>query len=187
VKSPRNIKPTDVRPLTPTEVAAIIRGCGLIGQTAYERLRTRAMIPTLRYTALRIGDVAMLARDRISRDGDRWRIFLRTEKSGQPVFLPVPPDMKAALDAVPAPRGSNGESRYFFWVVVRASRMSRIPACAGPVLCFPNDARSLCPRGYLWTVSPILRPILRYVALRPAEPSRVHVLFPAVRVAGSVP
>ena len=91
------------------------QACGLIGQTAYERLRTRAMILTLRYTALRIGDVAMLARDRIGRDGDRWRIFLRTEKSGQPVFLPVPPDMKAALDAVPAPRGSNGESRYFFW------------------------------------------------------------------------
>jgi len=115
VKSPRNIKPNDVRPFTPTEVAAIIKACGLIGQAAYERLRTRAMILTLRYTALRIGDVAMLARDRISRDGDRWRIFLRTEKSGQPVFLPVPPDMKAALDAVPAPRGSNGESRYFFW------------------------------------------------------------------------
>ena len=53
-------------------------------------------------------------RDRISRDGDRWRIFLRTEKSGQPVFLPVPPDLKAALDRVPAPL-RNMESRYFFW------------------------------------------------------------------------
>ena len=73
MKSPRNIKPNDVRPFTPTEVAAIIKACGLIGQTAYERLRTLAMILTLRYTALRIGDVAMLARDRISRDGDRWR------------------------------------------------------------------------------------------------------------------
>ena len=61
------------------------------------------MILTLRYTALRIGDVSMLARDRISRDGDRWRIFIRTEKSGQPVFLPVPPDLKLALDSVPRP------------------------------------------------------------------------------------
>ena len=73
------------------------------------------MILTLRYTALRIGGVAMLARNRVSRDGDRWRIFLRTEKSGQSVFLPVPPDMKAALDAVPVPHGSVGESRHFFW------------------------------------------------------------------------
>jgi len=72
------------------------------------------MILTLRYTALRIGDVSMLARDRISRDGDRWRIFLRTERSGQPVFLPVPTDMKLALDAAPRPRRSP-DSRYFFW------------------------------------------------------------------------
>ena len=72
------------------------------------------MILTLRYTALRIGDVAMLARDRISRDGDRWRIFLRTEKSGKPVFLPMPLDMKAALDAVPAPRGADRHSGIFF-------------------------------------------------------------------------
>jgi integrase/recombinase XerC len=115
VKSPRNIKPNDVLPFTPQEVAAIIKACDLIGLAAYERLRARAMILTLRYTALRIGDVAMLARDRISRDGDRWRIFLRTEKSGQPVFLPVPPDMKAALDVVPVPRGSSAEPRYFFW------------------------------------------------------------------------
>jgi site-specific recombinase XerD len=115
IKSPRNIKPNEVQPFTTSEVAAIIKACDLIGFLPYERLRARAMILTLRYTALRIGDVAMLARDRISRDGDRWRIFLRTEKSGQPVFLPVPPDMKAALDAVPVPHGSVGESRHFFW------------------------------------------------------------------------
>lgn len=40
--------------------------------------------------------------------------FLRTEKSGQPVFLPVPPDMKAALDAVPTPLRKL-DSQYFFW------------------------------------------------------------------------
>jgi len=72
------------------------------------------MILTFRYTALRIGDVSGLARDRISRDGDKWRIFLRTEKSGQPVFLPVPPDLKVALDRVPPPV-SNIDSRFFFW------------------------------------------------------------------------
>jgi site-specific recombinase XerD len=115
IKSPRNIRPNEVQPFTRAEVTAIIGACELIGFLPYERLRARAMILTLRYTALRIGDVAMLARDRISRDGDRWRIFLRTEKSGQPVFLPVPPDMKAALDAVPVPHGSLVESRYFFW------------------------------------------------------------------------
>jgi site-specific recombinase XerD len=114
IKLPRNLKPNEVVPFTAAEVVAIVKACENFGRTRYERLRARAMILTLRYTALRIGDVSMLAKDRITRDGDTWRIFLRTEKSGQPVFLPVPPDMKAALDCVPAPV-SNVHSRYFFW------------------------------------------------------------------------
>lgn len=44
-----------------------------------------------------------------------WRIFLRTEKSGKPVFLRVPEEMKLALDAVPAPRGVEAGCKYFFW------------------------------------------------------------------------
>jgi integrase/recombinase XerC len=114
IKMPRNLKPNEIVPFAPAEIARILAACDSHGRSTYERVRARAMVLTLRYTALRIGDVSMLARDRISRDGDRWRIFLRTEKSGQPVFLPVPPDMKAALDAVPAPL-RNTDSRYFFW------------------------------------------------------------------------
>lgn len=114
IKLPRNLKPNEVVPFTPAEIAAILNACDRIGKKQYERLRARAMILVLRYTALRIGDVSMLAKDRISRDGDRWRIFIRTEKSGQPVFLPLLPDLKAALDCVPPPV-SNIESRYFFW------------------------------------------------------------------------
>jgi len=103
-----------VVPFASADIAKILSACDTHGRSQYERLRCRAMILTLRYTALRIGDVSMLPRDRMSRDGDRWRIFLRTEKSGQPVFLPVPPDLEAALDAVPAPLRCP-ESRYFFW------------------------------------------------------------------------
>jgi integrase/recombinase XerC len=114
IKLPRNIKPNEVVPFTPAEVTAILMACERIGKKQYERLRARAIILTLRYTALRIGDVSLLAMDRISRDGDKWRMFIRTEKSGQPVFLPVPPDLKAALDRVPPPI-SNINSRYFFW------------------------------------------------------------------------
>jgi integrase/recombinase XerC len=114
IKLSRNLKPNEVVPYTPAEIAAILMACDKIGKRQFERLRARAMILTFRYTALRIGDVSMLARDRISRDGDGWRMFLRTEKSGQPVFLPVPADLKAALDRVPPPM-SNIESRYFFW------------------------------------------------------------------------
>jgi integrase len=103
IKSPRNIQPNDVEPLTTVEVNEIIKACDAIGRTSYERRRARAMVLALRYTALRIGDVAMLARDRISQAGNRWRIFLRTEKSGKPVFLPIPGELKDALDALPFP------------------------------------------------------------------------------------
>jgi integrase/recombinase XerC len=115
IKAPRNIQPNDVEPFTAKEVVEIIRACGEIGQRPYERLRARAMVLTLRYTALRIGDVALLSRDRITRDGERWRIFLRTEKTGKPVFLSIPSEMKVALDAVPIPKGCKQESQHYFW------------------------------------------------------------------------
>ena len=113
-KLPRNIKPNEVVPFTKAEITEMVKACDTFGQRTYERLRARAILLTLRYTALRIGDVSLLARDRISKDGDQWRIFIRTEKSGQPVFLPVTADLKAALDLVPSPN-RNAESRYFFW------------------------------------------------------------------------
>jgi len=114
IKLPRNLKPNEVIPYTPAEVTAILMACDRVGKRQFERLRARAMILTFRHTALRIGDVAMLARDRISPDGEGWRMFLRTEKSGQSVFLPVPKHLKEALDRVPPPVG-NIDSRYFFW------------------------------------------------------------------------
>ena len=101
INLPRNVKPNEVAPFTTAEIRAILLACDRIGMEQYERLRARAMVLTLRYTALRIGDVSMLSKDRISGNDDKWRIFIRTEKSGQPVFLPVPPDLKLALDAVP--------------------------------------------------------------------------------------
>jgi integrase/recombinase XerC len=122
IKSPRNIKPNDVEPFSTSEVNAIITACDAIGRGPYERLRARAMILTLRYTALRIGDVALLERNRLSRESGRWRIFLRTEKSGKPVFLPIPAELKAAFDALPLPRGSGEKPRYFFWNGISSER-----------------------------------------------------------------
>jgi integrase/recombinase XerC len=122
IKAPRNIKPNDVEPFSHDEVVEIIRACDAVGKAPYERLRARAMVLTLRYTALRLGDVAMLARDRISKDRGRWRIFLRTEKSGKPVFLPIPNALKEALDVVPQPRGCGEVSKYFFWNGVSSER-----------------------------------------------------------------
>jgi integrase len=74
------------------------------------------------YTALRIGDVALLGRERVTKDAGRWRIFLRTEKNGKPVFLPIPRELKDALDCVPLPRGISKDSRYFFWNGISSER-----------------------------------------------------------------
>jgi len=108
---PRNIKPTDKEPFSRNDIVKILASCERIGRHAYERLRACAMVLLLRYTALRISDVATLARDRV-RNGE---IYLRTMKSGKVVKLPAPTELQAALDILPVPRGTVGESRYFFW------------------------------------------------------------------------
>lgn len=112
VPTPRNVKPGPREPYEPNEIARIIAACDTIGLGTYERLRARAMVLLLRYTALRISDVATLRKDRI-RDGE---IHVRTTKNGKAVRLPVHPDLQAALDVLPAPRGAEGrECPYFFW------------------------------------------------------------------------
>ena len=96
IKMPRNIQPNEVELYTPAEVNSMITACDRFGRGDYERLRARAMVLTMRYTGLRIGDVAMLAKARISRDGARWRIFLHTEQTGKPVFLPIAGELRLA-------------------------------------------------------------------------------------------
>jgi integrase/recombinase XerC len=127
IKGPRNIKPNEVEPYTPNEVGKIVAACDSFGRGAYERARARGMVLLIRFTAIRIGDAALLARDRVSWDPDteRWRIFLRTEKTGAPVYLPIPDALKLALDAVPNPRGAEVEPKYYFWNGVTSRRAAK--------------------------------------------------------------
>lgn len=111
VDMPKNVKPAPREPDTPKEVARIVGACEFIGRNVYERLRARAMVLLLRYTALRVSDVATLARDRI-RNGE---IHLYTAKNGKPVRLPIHPDLQAALDILPTPRAAGPDCRYYFW------------------------------------------------------------------------
>jgi integrase len=111
VPMPKNLKPAAREPYAPNDVVKIIAATETIGNAAYERLRARATILLLRYTALRISDVALLQRNRI-RDGE---IFIRTTKNGKPVKLPVHADLQAALDTLPAPRGADPDCPNFFW------------------------------------------------------------------------
>ena len=112
VKMPKNVKLAERKPYTPNEIVRIVAACDVIGRRPYERLRAHAMVLLLRYTGLRISDVATLERRRI-RDGE---ILLRTAKNGKPVKLPVHPELQAALEILPHPAGADGEEcAYFFW------------------------------------------------------------------------
>jgi site-specific recombinase XerD len=108
---PPTVKPKPKEPYTQEEVVRILSACDQLGRGPYERSRARAMVLLLRYTGLRISDVATLARDRVR----NRRIYLHTMKNGKPIFLPIPPVLCDVLDALPEPKGTNGQSKYLFW------------------------------------------------------------------------
>lgn len=64
------------------------------------------MILLLRYSGLRIQDAACLERRRLNGD----KVFLYQQKTGTPVYCPLPSDVTTKLTAV-----ENGNDRYFFY------------------------------------------------------------------------
>jgi integrase len=70
------------------------------------RRRVRAMILLLRYSGLRISDAATLERARIRGN----RLFLYTQKTGTPVWIPLPPHVVDALAACPSEN-----NKHVFW------------------------------------------------------------------------
>jgi site-specific recombinase XerD len=124
LKAPRNLKPNEVVPYTLQEESKILAACDQIGGgkyhrsgARYEQLRARAMIMLLRHTALRVSDVCTLRKDAVSWDPEKntWRVFLYTQKTGDPVFLPIPESVKLVLDALPLPRNAAQDCPYYFW------------------------------------------------------------------------
>jgi integrase/recombinase XerC len=129
IEPPRNLKPNEVIPYTLVEESLILAACLEIGRSAagdssYERLRARAMILILRHTALRISDVCTMEKSAVSWDAEsaRWRVRVRTQKSGEAVHLPIPEDLKLALDALPLPRNAARDCVYYFWNGVTSRR-----------------------------------------------------------------
>lgn len=113
MKGPRNLTPNEVVPYTTEDEIRILAACDQIGRgryirsdSVYERLRAKAMILILRHTALRVSDVVTLRKDAISWESESWRVRVRTTKTGEAVHLPIPQDLKDALDALPLPRNA---------------------------------------------------------------------------------
>jgi integrase len=91
------IKTPPTLPYTEVEMAAILKHA--------TDARWHALIQVLRWSGLRIGDAMELTADKLH----GTRLFLRTEKTGVNVFVPLPPPVVAELAALPRYGG------YFFW------------------------------------------------------------------------
>lgn len=68
--------------------------------------KLRAMVLLLRHSGLRLQDAACLERERVKGD----KLFLYTQKTGTPVYCPLPPEVTKAMRAV-----VNERPEYFFW------------------------------------------------------------------------
>ena len=116
VKMPRNVQPKERQPYTPNEIIRIIAACDQLPD-AYSRLRARAMVLALRYTALRVSDVALLERSKVrfADSSGLGEIHVRTLKSGKPVWLTMHSDLAIALRRLPEPKAATGDVAYYFW------------------------------------------------------------------------
>jgi site-specific recombinase XerD len=99
-------------PYTDEELGRIVRACekyshhGDHGKNRPARIKTFVLL--LRYSGLRIQDATCLEVDKLHGDD----LMLRTGKTGQGVFVPLPPDV---ADALLYQATKNSNSRYFFW------------------------------------------------------------------------
>jgi integrase len=97
-------------PFSDEEIEKILNACekypnkGIYGFGSAARIK--AFVLLLRHSGLRIGDAVCLPKERI-KDG---KLFLYTQKTGTPVWLPLP---EFVLDSLEKCRHANHE--YYFW------------------------------------------------------------------------
>ena len=95
------IKPPKVghRPTLPfdeSEMDRILKAADGVSSWGSFGPKARAMVLLLRYSGLRMQDAACIERARLN----NGRIFLYTQKTGTPVYCPLPADVNTALERV---------------------------------------------------------------------------------------
>ena len=106
---PPKVHPSPTLPFTTEEMKKTLDACekfpvnGIYGEG--NRKRLRALVLLLRYSGLRIRDAITLKRDRLTGN----KLFLYTQKTGTPVFVPLPPRVVEEL------RELNSDKDFFFW------------------------------------------------------------------------
>ena len=110
IRSPR-VTACPTLPFTQEEMARVLKACdaypdnyGRFGQ--YNAQRLRAFVLLLRYAGLRIRDAVCLPISRLTGD----KLFLYTQKTGVPVYLPLPSFVVKDLAGCPK---TNPD--YYFW------------------------------------------------------------------------
>lgn len=93
-------------PFEDAEVVRILKAANALNEWGSFGPKARAMVLLLRYSGLRMQDAACLERSRLN----EGRLFLYTQKTGTPVYCPLPPVVSTALDAV-----ENAHADYVFW------------------------------------------------------------------------
>jgi integrase/recombinase XerD len=108
IKAPLS-RPMPTLPFTDREIEKILWATevypnkGIYGFESGKRIR--GFINLLRYSGLRIRDAATLSRDKL--EGNK--LLLYTQKTGQPVWLPLPKSITKELEEL------NPHGKYFFW------------------------------------------------------------------------
>jgi integrase len=108
----------------------------------------KAFVLTMRHSGLRIGDTIALKRERVKGN----KLFLYTQGTGTPVYVPLPPAAVAALEKV------NGDGEHFFTSGKAKPRAGRLRRGSGsswrPVTPFISSTSGCLRRILRWSVSP---------------------------------
>ena len=102
-------KSTKVKVFTEDQITQVVDACDEYPEwNAYghdNRARVKALVLTLRFSGMRIGDCVGLQKAHLKGD----KLFLNTQKSGSKIFVPLP---KVAVQALAKIENGNP---YFFW------------------------------------------------------------------------
>ncbi len=111
---PPRVDDIGTMPFTREEVSALVSACDRMRgmwkeDRPFVRKRAKALVLTLLYSGLRVGDVAQLQRNALLPSG---HLVLRIMKTGAPLKVLLHEDAVQALRSLPAP---GGNPNYFFW------------------------------------------------------------------------
>jgi len=95
---PSKVEDAEVLPFSQPEVDKILKACDSFNGNGD---RIRALANLMLATGLRIGDACTISRERFVRDGDGWKVVLRTVKTGTNVCVPVQEKLVKQIQELP--------------------------------------------------------------------------------------